>query len=48
MIDARYAEILKTMYFTAFYSPILPMGLLWASGSIFLIYFIDKVKKISI
>ena len=42
----RYAEVLKTMYFCAFYSPILPVGVFWALGSLFLTYWTDKVNKI--
>ncbi len=39
----RYAEIMKTMWFTFFYAPAIPIGILWSAIGILLYYCIDKV-----
>ena len=39
----RYAEIMKTMWFTFFYAPALPIGIVWSTVGIFLYYWVDKV-----
>ena len=39
----RYAEIMKTMWFTFFYAPAIPIGILWSAVGILLYYWVDKV-----
>ena len=42
----RYADIMKTMWFTFFYSPAIPMGTLWSIIGILLYYYVDKYNLI--
>lgn len=42
----RYADIMKTMWFTFFYSPAIPFGTLWSILGISLYYFADKYNLI--
>ncbi|KRX04521.1 hypothetical protein PPERSA_04336 [Pseudocohnilembus persalinus] len=41
-IVKRYSDCLQSMYLCAFYSPILPVGMIWSILGIFLHYWIDK------
>ena len=45
-ISKRYAEIMKTMWFTFFYSPAIPFGIVWSILGISIYYFIDKYNII--
>lgn len=38
----RYAEIMKTMWFTFFYAPAIPIGIVWSAVGIVLYYWVDK------
>lgn len=38
----QYAILLKTMYFTAFYSVILPLGMVISMFGLLLTYYVDK------
>ena len=42
-IAKRYADILKTMWFTFFYAPAIPIGIVWSMVGLFVYYWIDKV-----
>ena len=42
-IVSRYTTVLKSMYLTAFYAPILPIGVLWCLLGLLLQYVVDKV-----
>ncbi|EGR31304.1 hypothetical protein IMG5_113410 [Ichthyophthirius multifiliis] len=42
----RYADIMKTMWFTFFYSPVIPMGTLWSIIGVTLYYYTDKYNLI--
>ena len=39
----RYAEIMKTMWFTFFYAPAIPIGIVWSAVGILFYYWVDKV-----
>lgn len=39
----RYAEIMKTMWFTFFYAPAIPIGIVWSMLGIILYGIIDWV-----
>ncbi len=43
-ISLRYAVIINTMLLTAFYAPLIPIGLIWSSIFIVFIYWIEKFK----
>ncbi|KAL4489888.1 hypothetical protein ABPG72_010787 [Tetrahymena utriculariae] len=45
-IQERYAQILMTMFTTAFYSPIVPMSLFWSLIGLILQYWVDKYNLI--
>ena len=38
----RYADVMKTMWFTFFYSPVIPQGTVWSIVGIILYYYSDK------
>ena len=42
----RYADVMKTMWFTFFYSPVIPMATIWSILGIFLYYITDKYNLI--
>ena len=42
----RYADLMKTMWFTFFYSPVIPMGTLWSIIGVVLYYYADKYNLI--
>ncbi|EGR32765.1 hypothetical protein IMG5_070910 [Ichthyophthirius multifiliis] len=42
----RYADVMKTMWFTFFYSPAIPMATLWSILGIIIYYFADKYNLI--
>ena len=44
-IGVRYANVVKIMFYTAFYSVILPFGLIYSLVNLLLLYWIDKVNK---
>lgn len=44
-IAKRYAEIMKTMWFTFFYAPAIPIGILWSIFGIVFYALVDKVNK---
>lgn len=39
----RYAEIMKTMWFTFFYAPAIPIGIVWSMLGVILYGVIDWV-----
>lgn len=39
----RYAETMKTMWFTFFYAPAIPIGILWSAVGVILYGIIDWV-----
>lgn len=41
-IGKRYADIMKTMWFTFFYSPAIPMGTALSIVGLIFYYFVDK------
>lgn len=41
-ISQKYAFVLNTMFLTAFYTPLIPLALIYALIGIFLIYWVDK------
>ena len=43
----RYADIMKTMWFTFLYSSVLPLGSLFSSVGLFLYYWIDKYNIVN-
>ena len=43
-ISAKYAIIIKNLYFAAFYASIVPISLVITSGWLILFYFLEKVK----
>ena len=45
-IGKRYADIMKTMWFTFFYCPAIPFGTLWSILGILLYYYVDKYNII--
>ncbi|EWS72684.1 kinase domain protein (macronuclear) [Tetrahymena thermophila SB210] len=45
-IQERYAQILMTMFTTAFYSPIVPMTIFWSLIGLILQYWVDKYNLI--
>eukprot|EP01016_Furgasonia_blochmanni_P028922 TRINITY_DN3045_c0_g1_i7.p2 TRINITY_DN3045_c0_g1~~TRINITY_DN3045_c0_g1_i7.p2 ORF type:complete len:400 (+),score=43.92 TRINITY_DN3045_c0_g1_i7:2281-3480(+) len=45
-IAARYAGIIKTMFTTALFASLLPVGLVWAMLAIFSIYWADKYSLV--
>ena len=45
-IGKRYADVMKTMWFTFFYSPVLPIGTIFSIVAIILYYFTDKYNLI--
>ena len=42
----RYADLMKTMWFTFFYSPLIPIGTLYSIVGIILYYYTDKYNLI--
>ncbi|EGR27621.1 hypothetical protein IMG5_192990, partial [Ichthyophthirius multifiliis] len=42
----RYADVMKTMWFTFFFSPVIPQGTVWSIVGVFLYYFTDKYNLI--
>ena len=38
----RYADIMKTMWFTFFYSPVIPLGTFWSLLGLIVYYWVDK------
>ncbi|EGR32359.1 protein kinase domain protein [Ichthyophthirius multifiliis] len=42
----RYADIMKTMWFTFFYSPVIPMATVWSILGVILYYITDKYNLI--
>jgi hypothetical protein len=40
-----YSNTLKTLYLTAFYAPVIPIGSAISAGALILSYFIDKVRE---
>ena len=42
----RYADIMKTMWFTFFFSPALPLGTLFSAVGLIFYYYIDKYNLI--
>lgn len=42
LIAKRYADNMKTLWFTFFYGSILPIGIVCSLGGMFLYYWIDK------
>jgi hypothetical protein len=45
-IGKRYAEIMKTMWFTFFYSSAIPMGIIWSICGLLFYYIVDKYTLI--
>lgn len=43
----RYATVLNTIFITAFYAPLIPIGLLWTLIGIFFLYWIEKFKLLN-
>ncbi len=41
-IGKRYADIMKTMWFTFFYSPVIPFATLFSIIGLILYYWVDK------
>lgn len=41
-ITLEYASVIKTMYMTAFYSVLLPIGMFWSILALTLLYWVDK------
>jgi len=41
-IAKGYSDIMKTMWFTAFYAPVIPMGLIFSIISLICLYWIHK------
>lgn len=41
----RYSDLIKTMWFTFFYAPAIPIGIVFSIVGLFLYYWIDKAKK---
>ena len=42
----RYADLMKTMWFTFFYSPLIPIGTLFSIVGVILYYYTDKYNLI--
>lgn len=42
----RYADIMKTMWFTFLYSPMIPTGVLWSILGLLIYYWADKYNVI--
>lgn len=40
----KYAIVLKTVFVSAFYANVIPIGMVFSFVGIFLVYWIDKVK----
>ena len=45
-IGKRYSDLMKTMWFTFFYSPVIPLGTVWSIIGFILYYYIDKYNLI--
>jgi len=43
----RYADIMKTMWFTFFYCPVIPLGSFWSIIGLICYYWIDKYNLIN-
>ena len=43
----RYADIMKTMWFTFLYSPILPLGSVFSAIGLIMYYWVDKYNIIN-
>lgn len=42
----RYADLMKTMWFTFFYSPAIPLGTLWSILGVIIYYWADKYNLV--
>ncbi len=45
-IGKRYADIMKTMWFTFFYCPAVPMGTIWSIIGLIVYFYVDKYNII--